>query len=145
MGNKNERVTYNNARGDIINQEGRFVTGVVKSDRSVSGQRISDSSIENNVVAADHKAFDDLKQLVTLLQQKFPNANDEEAAFIIRSEIAWIKYDNPPRWQKFLSLKQLWKGLKMGALKAGEHFTEETPWGKAAVGFLEGVMDGSEK
>jgi hypothetical protein len=86
----------------------------------------------------------DLKQLVALLQQKFPEANDEEAAFIMRSEIAWIKHDNPPQWQKFLSLKQLWKGLKKGALKVGEHFTEETPWGKAAIGFLEGVMDDSE-
>lgn len=139
MGNKNERITYINAMGDIINQEGRFVTGVDKSDRSISGQRISDSSIENNVVATNHKAFDDLKQLVALLQQKFPKANDEEAAFILRAEIAWIKYDNPPRWQKFLSLKQSWKGLKKGALIAGEHFTEDTPWGKAAIGFLEGV------
>jgi len=45
---------------------------------------------------------------------------------------------------KLLSLTQLWNGLKKGALKAGEHFTEEMPWGKAAIGFLEGVMDDSE-
>jgi hypothetical protein len=46
MGNNNERITYNYAMGDMINQEGRFVTGVDKSDRSVSGQRISEPYIQ---------------------------------------------------------------------------------------------------
>jgi len=142
MSNKGKRITNNYAGGDIIDQShSKFNTGVNKS-RNV--QRVSDSPIENNVVATDHKALDELKQLVALLQRQYPKANDVDASTILGEEIARIKRDNPQQWQKFFSPKQLWNGLKKGALKAGEHFTEETPWGKAAIGFLEGVMDDSE-
>jgi hypothetical protein len=142
MSNKGKRITNNYAGGDIFDlSHSKFNTGV---DKSRNVQRVSDSSIENNFVATDHKALDELKQLVGLLQRQYPKANDVDAFTILGKEIARIKRDNPQQWQKFFSLKQLWNGLRKGALKAGEHFTEETPWGKAAIGFLEGVMDDSE-
>jgi hypothetical protein len=86
-------------------------------------------------------SLDDLKQVITDLQQKHPQATEEQAAAIIEVEFEDIKQNQPQRWQKLLSLKRLWKGLKQGSFNIGEHFAEETPWGKGVLGFLEGVMD----
>lgn len=148
MNDRNRQVNINSAKGDIYNLSGKFEKGVDKSvniDKSVSTQRVSDAVIENNNVSAidpnTRQALDDLKQTVAALQKKYPQANEENAAFIIDAEFKEISRTQPRQWQKFLSLKRLWNGLKKGSLKAGEHFAEETPWGKAAIGFLEGITD----
>ncbi|MBH8552677.1 hypothetical protein I8751_09885 [Nostocaceae cyanobacterium CENA357] len=86
-------------------------------------------------------ALDDLKQVIVDLQQKHPQATEEQATAVIEAEFEEIKRVQPHRWQKLLSLKRLWHGLKQGSFKVSEHFAEETPWGKGVIGFLEGVMD----
>ncbi|MEI1378189.1 hypothetical protein PQG02_09460 [Nostoc sp. UHCC 0926] len=145
MNNKKKQVNYNFSKGDIYNLSGSFKVGV---DKSVSTQRISDSVIENNNInvidPSITQALDDLKKMVVTLQKKYPQANEEQAASIIGVEFKEIKRTQPHQWERFLSLKRLWNGLKKGTLKAGEHFAEETPWGKAAIGFLEGVTDDVE-
>ncbi|MDF5707312.1 MAG: hypothetical protein PUP90_06430 [Nostoc sp. S4] len=90
------------------------------------------------------QSLKDLKQLSEKLQQQYPDATEEYAAAIIDAEFREIQRTQPQRWQKILSLKRLWNGVKKGSLKAGEHFVEETPWGKAIIGFLEGITDETE-
>ncbi|MEX0269629.1 hypothetical protein AB3R30_10830 [Leptolyngbyaceae cyanobacterium UHCC 1019] len=87
------------------------------------------------------QALDDLKQVIADLQQKHPQATEEQAATIIETEFEEIKQNQPQRWENLLSLKRLWNGVKQGSLNVGEHFVEETSWGKGVLGFLEGVMD----
>ena len=99
--------------------------------------------IENNNVTESEASqiLADLKQLIEGLQKQYPQVSEKQAADIIDTEFKEIQRTQPKRWQNFLSLKRLWNGVKKGSLKAGEHFAEETPWGKAALGFLEGVTD----
>lgn len=133
MNDKNKQVNYNFSKGDTYNLSGTFKTGI---DKSVSNVNVIDPNIK--------QALDDLKQTVGTLQKKYPQANEEQATSIIDAEFKEIKRTQPHQWERFLSLKRLWNGLKKGTLKAGEHFAEETPWGKAAIGFLEGVTDNIE-
>lgn len=79
----------------------------------------------------------DFEQFINDLQQKYPNATDEAAIQIIDVEAQ----KQPIRFQNFLNLKRLWNGGKKAAVKVGEHFTEQNPWGKGAIAFLEGVME----
>jgi hypothetical protein len=99
--------------------------------------------IENNNVTESeaNQILADLKKVIEDLQQQYPQASEEQATDIIDAEFKEIQRTQPKRWQNFLSLKRLWNGVKKGSLKAGEHFAEETPWGKAAIGFLEGITD----
>jgi HEAT repeat protein/energy-coupling factor transporter ATP-binding protein EcfA2 len=83
----------------------------------------------------------DFKRFINDLQQEYPNVTDDTAHQIIDVKAKEIQSAQPSRWQNFLSLKRLWNGVKKGSLKAGEHFAEQTPWGKGAIGFLEGVTD----
>lgn len=72
------------------------------------------------------------------LQQEYPDvANETEAYRIIDVRVK----EQPLHWQNFLKLKRLWNGGKKAGIKIGEHFTEQNPWGKGAIAFLEGVMD----
>jgi deoxyribodipyrimidine photolyase len=89
--------------------------------------------------------IDDYQQFINHLQQKYP-AQTPEAAFqpIIDAECKELQKTQPQRWQNFLSLKRLWNGGKKATFKVGEHFTEENPWGKAAIAFLEGIAEDSE-
>jgi HEAT repeats len=103
----------------------------------------------DQIINATDQNFDALlnnyKQFFNDLQQKYP-AQTPEAALqpIIDAEFQEIKKTQPQRWQNFLSLKRLWNGGKKATFKVGEHFTEENPWGKAAIAFLEGIMEDSE-
>ena len=97
---------------------------------------------QNNTVSAQSQdTINDLKCLIENLQQKYPRASETQASVIIDAEFETIEHAQPDRWQKFLSLKRVWNGVRSGSLKASEHFAEETPWGKAILGFLEGVTD----
>jgi hypothetical protein len=79
------------------------------------------------------------------LQQKYPDQTPETAIQpIIDAEFQAIEKSQPQRWQNFLTLKRLWNGAKKAGLKVGEHFTEENLWGKAALVFLEGMMEKPE-
>jgi hypothetical protein len=46
-----------------------------------------------------------------------------------------------PQWQNLLNIKRLCNGGKKAAVKVGEHFTPENPWGKGFVALLEGVSE----
>ncbi|WP_143842037.1 hypothetical protein [Nostoc sp. 106C] len=95
----------------------------------------------NNLQPEIWETLNDFKQIVADLQQKYPRASEQQATTIIDAEFEEIRHNQPQRGQNLLSLKRLWNGVKKGSLKVGEHFAEETPWGKAAIGFLEGVTD----
>jgi uncharacterized protein YjbI with pentapeptide repeats len=101
--------------------------------------------IENNNVANANpgyeQALNDLKEIVANLERKYPKANEEQASMIIEAEFWEIQTTQPERWENFLDLKRIWNGVKKGSIKAGEHFTENTVWGKALIGFLEGFTD----
>jgi hypothetical protein len=84
----------------------------------------------------------DVTQILETLKQKHPSPTTEQTAIaIIDAEFQEIKQTQPWRWQNLLSLQRLWKGSKAAALKIGEHFAEENPWGKGIIGFLEGVSE----
>lgn len=89
-------------------------------------------------------ALDELKTMIVDLQQQHPDATEREAIAIIDAEFQAIQQKQPWRWQNLLNLKRLWKGGKQAAINLGEHFVEESPWGKAAIGFLEGVTEDPE-
>jgi HEAT repeat protein len=98
----------------------------------------------NNSNAIDpntKQSLNDLQQIVSDLQRRHPQATEEEATAIIEVEFEEIKLTQPQRWRNLLSLKRLWNGVKKGSIKIGEHFAEETPWGKGVIGFLEGITD----
>lgn len=89
--------------------------------------------------------FSDFNQFLADLQAKHPTLNDEvDVVQIIEEEAKLIKAKDQKRWQKFLDLKRLWNGGKKATFKVGEHFTEQNPWGKGAIAFLEGVSEDSK-
>ena len=55
-----------------------------------------------------------------------------------------IRQAQPQRWQNLLQLKRWLNGLKEGSFSFGEHFAQESPWGKAAIGFLQGFAQDVE-
>jgi HEAT repeat protein/ElaB/YqjD/DUF883 family membrane-anchored ribosome-binding protein len=83
----------------------------------------------------------DFQQFIDDLERRYPNATDEAAIQIINVEARKIQDTQPLRWQNLLNLKRLWNGGKKAAIKVGEHFTEQNPWGKGAIAFLEGMME----
>jgi hypothetical protein len=72
-------------------------------------------------------------------------ASNIAIAQIIDVEAKLIETQDKPRFANFLNLKRLWNGSKKAALKIGEHFVEENPWGKGAIAFLEGVTEEVEE
>ncbi|GAB4230021.1 MAG: hypothetical protein Kow00121_58850 [Elainellaceae cyanobacterium] len=104
--------------------------GTVQGDQTIY---TSEQNVE--VVLADFKKF------VSDLQQKYPNATDARAIQVIDAEFQEMKRSQPWRWQNFLNLKRQWNGVRAALLKAGEHYAEETPLGKALIGYLEGVSE----
>jgi hypothetical protein len=117
----------------IFNQQGATIG--VNYAASGSKQEVTQT------VTATEQNFEillaDFKQFIKGLQQQYPNATDETAIQIIDVEAQ----KQPIRFQNFLNLKRLWSGGKKAAVKVGEHFTEQNPWGKGAIAFLEGVME----
>ncbi len=91
------------------------------------------------------QALQEVQQLLQDLQQKYPPpANEDDAIAIIGAEFQEIKEKQPWRWQHLLNLKRLWSGSRNAALKIGEHYLDESPWGKGLIGFLEGVSETPE-
>lgn len=100
------------------------------------GDQIINTSEQNvEVVLADFKQF------LNGLQQRYPNATDETAIQVVDAEFTEMKRSQPWRWQDFLSLKRQWNGVRTALLKTGEYYAEETPLGKALIGYFEGVSE----
>ena len=112
------------------------VQHIEKNDGTVIGKQVQ-ASPEN----LEQLVFD-FQQFITSLQQKYPKITDETAiAQIIDVEAKLIETKEKPRFSNILNLKRLWNGSKKAAIKIGEHFVEENPWGKGAIAFLEGVSE----
>lgn len=104
-----------------------------------------DTYIENQAGADEallRQSLAELKQHISTLQQQHPQATTEaEASAIIEAEFMAIRQRHPQKWQNLLQLKRWLNGLKEGSFSLGEHFAQESPWGKAIVGFLQGFTD----
>lgn len=107
--------------------------GTVQGDQIIS---TSDQNVEVTLA--------DFKQFLNDLQQKYPNATEETAIQVVDAEFTKMKQLQPWRWQNFLNLKRQWNGIRTALLNAGEHYAEETPLGKALIGYLEGVSEDLE-
>ena len=101
---------------------------------------------QNITIAAQQSspeaALNAVVQIIQALEKKYTYVQDEQQARnIIDAEFKEIKEQKPIEWQNLISLKRLYNGGKKAALKVGEHFAESSVWGKAGVGFLEGVSE----
>ena len=87
-------------------------------------------------------ALNAVVQIIQALEKKYTYVKDEEQALnIIDAEFKEIKEQKRIEWQNLISVKRLYNGGKNAAVKVGEHFAESSVWGKAAVGFIEGVSE----
>jgi hypothetical protein len=111
---------------------------------TVQGDQISTQNIAATEANLDN-ILATIQPVIETLKQKYPVTTETEAIAIIDAEFQEIKQTQPWRWQNLLNLKRLWKGSKTAALKIGEHFAEENPWGKGIIGFLEGVSEEVEE
>lgn len=120
-----------------INQVGNINTGDVNIQRDQVGIQYNYGSDQDfEVLLADYKQF------ISELEQKYPQPTDDTNALqIIDVEFKELEQKQPLRLQNFLNLKRLWNGGKKAAIKVGEHFTENNPWGKGAIAFLEGISE----
>jgi thioredoxin-like negative regulator of GroEL len=115
---------------------GNFAETIQSGGRQDATQNIYAPEQDFNKLLADYQQF------FTELQQKYPTQTPEAALqTIIDAEFQEIQKTQPQRWRNFLSLKRLWNGGKKATIKLGEHFTEESLWGKAAIAFLEGITE----
>ncbi|KAI9132738.1 HEAT repeat domain-containing protein [Acaryochloris sp. CCMEE 5410] len=87
------------------------------------------------------QAVSDMAQLLQDLYQQHPHVSQAGVTDLLQTEIKQIQQDQPQRWQAIwrglLNPKRWRSGGKAALIKAGEHFTEESLWGKAAIAFLE--------
>jgi HEAT repeat protein len=118
---------------------GNFAETIQTGSRQEATQYINATEQDFDRLLADYKNF------LAEIQQKYPAQTPESAVQpIIDAEFQELQNTQPQRWQNFLSLKRLWNGGKKATLKIGEHFTEDSLWGKAAVAFLEGILEDPE-
>ncbi|XZN90796.1 MAG: HEAT repeat domain-containing protein [Microcoleus sp.] len=101
---------------------------------------------QNITIAAQQSspeaALNAVVQIIQALEKKYTYVKDEEQALnIIDAEFKEIKEQKGIQWENLISVKRLYNGGKNAAVKVGEHFTESSVWGKAAVGFIEGVSE----
>ncbi len=87
-------------------------------------------------------ALNAIVQIIRTLEQKYTFVeNEQQALRIIDAEFTEIKAKQLPQWQDLINIKRLYNGGKKAALKVGEHFAEQNPWGKGFIAFLEGVSE----
>jgi hypothetical protein len=101
-----------------------------------------DTYIENNNQPNPEASLLAIIQIIQALEQKHSQVNNQQQAIdIIDAEFKTLKTNQPRQWQNLLNVKRFYNGGKKAALKLGEHFTEENPWGKGFVAFLEGFSE----
>lgn len=142
-GNFNRHIQGSYVQGNSIHQHGsgdNIAGDKVAVDKVMGNKNFTqiNKTIEQNFDAL----FSDFKQFLTDIQTKYPTLNDEAAVTqIIDVEAQLIQAKDRKRWQNFLNLKRLWNGGKKAVIKVGEHYVDESPWGKGAIAFLEGVSE----
>jgi HEAT repeat protein len=98
--------------------------------------------IEAAQQSSPEAALNAVVQIIQALEKKYTYVKDEEQALnIIDAEFKEIKAQKGIEWQNLISVKRLYNGGKNAVVKVGEHFAESSVWGKAAVGFIEGVSE----
>jgi hypothetical protein len=98
--------------------------------------------IENQQPESSEAAFLTIVQIIQALEQKHSQVNNQQQAIeIIDAEFKTLKAIQPFQWQNLLSVKRFYNGGKKAAVKVGEHFAQENPWGKGFVAFLEGFSE----
>lgn len=84
----------------------------------------------------------DFTQFIHDLQLQYCQETQEnEILDIIKSELKLLANVDQVRWENFLSLRHLANGGTKAVMRASGHMVETSLWGKAALGFLEGVME----
>ena len=116
---------------------------------NVAGNIEGDMNINQNNDNRNNQTINqtlvEVKKIIEELKQKHPQVNNEqEATKIIDAEFEEHKSTKSPTWKKLLELKRVFNGSKQAAIKIGEHFAEESPLGKALIGFFEGVTEDVE-
>jgi hypothetical protein len=106
----------------------------------------SNPNVTQNIEAAQESspeaALNAVVQIIQALEKKYTNVQDEQQArIIIDAEFKEIKQQKRIEWQNLISLQRLYNGAKNAAVKVGEHFAESSVWGKAGVGFIEGISE----
>ncbi|MEG3988550.1 HEAT repeat domain-containing protein [Microcoleus sp. S28C3] len=98
--------------------------------------------IEAAQQSSPEAALNAVVQIIQALEKKYTYVQDEEQARnIIDAEFKEIKEQKPIEWQNLISFKRVYNGGKKAVLKVGEHFAESSVWGKAGVGFIEGISE----
>lgn len=111
---------------------------VENNDGTITG---IDKKVQTTEVSLD-SLLKNFYDFITEVQKKHTQlTNETEIIEAIEVEAQSVKTQNYQRWQNFLSLKRLIKGSQTAAIKFSEYYVESTSWGKAAVGFIEGVME----
>ena len=105
----------------------------------VENQNISQNNTE--YISKFLEELEEFKEMIKNLEEKYDNINDSQAVTIRDRKFKEIQRNQPEIWKNIVQLKRLWNGIKGGTVKLGEHFAEDSPLGKAAIGFLEGLTD----
>ncbi len=112
------------------------ITGNVEGDLNIN-ENNNNQTVDQTLVVTE--------QILEELKRKYPQVTSEkEATKIIEAEFEEHKSVQSWKWKNLLDLKHLWNGGKTAAIKIGEHFVEENPWGKGLIGFLEGVSEDAQ-
>ncbi|MEL4896008.1 hypothetical protein [Crocosphaera sp. Alani8] len=96
----------------------------------------SDTSINN--------AIDEIKNILTELNNKYSNVSETTATEIINAEFTHIQKKQSKKWaiiKHIFDGKHWLNGGKIALIKVGEHYSENNVFYKAAVGFGEGFTD----
>ena len=118
-----------------INSIGNLNTG----DVTIAGDQIG---IQNTQQQSQDTALLAIVQIIQALEKKYTFVQDPQQAIdIIDAEFKSLEASRSPQWQNLLNVKRLYNGGKKAAVKVSEHFTQENPWGKGFVAFLEGVSE----
>ena len=122
----------------IINQQGTFGIGYAAEG---SNPKVI-QNVQNTQQASPETALNAVVEIIRALEQKYSFVQDEQQALsIIDAEFKEIKAKQLPQWQDLMNVKRLWNGGKKVTVKVGEHYAEESVWGKGLVAFLEGVSE----
>ena len=91
------------------------------------------------------KSVDEITIILKRLEEEYPTVTESDARKIIEVEFEEIRTNQPIKWnmlKKQLFNPERWlNGGKTAFLKAMEHVAEDSVFGKAGVGFLEGFSE----
>jgi len=133
-----KELTLMSDKQPIINQQGTFGIGYAAEG---SNPKVI-QNVQNTQQASSDTALNAVVEIIRALEQKYSFVQDEQQALsIIDAEFKEIKANQLPQWQDLMNVKRLWNGGKKVTVKVGEHYAEESVWGKGLVAFLEGVSE----